>query len=95
MNQKPGSDPPHPVIPGVRNFRSTDREPTTPHCHRSNLWIKIKKRVQALLELRFNLFPRPLNGVHCYMRLVTVGQFQGCILDLGDFAFWQQPQSVH
>ena len=60
----------------------------------SDLWIEIEERVQASLQLGFNLFPRPLNHVHGHMCLVPVCQLEGCILDFSHFAFRQEPESV-
>lgn len=60
----------------------------------SEFRIKVEERVKAALELGFDLLPRALDGVHSDVSLVAVGEFQGCIRDFGDFAFWQEPESV-
>ena len=62
---------------------------------KSDFRIEVEERIQAALELRLNLLARALNGVHGHVRLMAVGQFQGRILDFGNLALGQQPQSVH
>src|ERR1700731_4987365 len=60
----------------------------------SNLGIEIEERVNAHAQLPFDLFARAFQNVHRHVGLVSVGEFEGCILHLGDFTLRQEAQTV-
>ena len=49
---------------------------------RSDLRIKIEKRIQALLELGLDLLPRALQQVHGHVRFVAILQLQRRVANL-------------
>ena len=60
----------------------------------SDLRVKVEEGIQTLLELRLDLLARALQNVHGHVRLVAVGELEGRVVDLGDLALGEQPQSV-
>jgi hypothetical protein len=60
----------------------------------SNLRIEIKKSINAVAQLGFNLFPRAFQNMHCYPRLVPILQLHRSVAYLGDLIGWQQPHPV-
>ncbi len=54
--------------------------------HASNLGIEVKERVQAPLQLGFDLLARALDGVHGHVGLVSIGQLKRCVLNSHHFA---------
>jgi len=60
----------------------------------SDLRVKIKKRIQALLQLGLDLPARTLNYEHCDVCFVSIHEFECCIVDLCHFALGQEPHSV-
>src|SRR5579859_4502956 len=62
--------------------------------HFSYLWVEIEERVNAHAQLPFDLFARAFEDVHGDVRFMSVGEFEGCILHLGDFTLGQEAQTV-
>ena len=60
----------------------------------SDLWIEAEKGVETAFELRLDLFARALNSVHRHVGFVPIRQLEGCVLNLGDLAFGEQPEAV-
>jgi len=60
----------------------------------SDLWVEAEKGVEAALQLGLDLLAGALDGVHGHVGLVPVRQFEGCVLNLGDLAFGEEPEAV-
>jgi hypothetical protein len=60
----------------------------------SDFRIEIEEGIEALLELSFDLFARALEHVHGDVCLVSVGELEGSVIDLDDFALGEEAHSV-
>ena len=60
----------------------------------SDLGIEVEEGVETSLELVFDLLAGALDGVHGDVRLVSIGQLEGCVVDFCDLALGEQPHSV-
>jgi hypothetical protein len=60
----------------------------------SEFRIDIEESVEALLELGFDLFARALKHVHGDVGLVAIGELEGSVVDLDDFALGEEAHSV-
>ena len=60
----------------------------------SNFGIEVEEGVEAALELVFDLLAGALDGVHGNVRLVSIGQLEGCVVDFCDLALGEQTHSV-
>src|SRR3569833_3082804 len=60
----------------------------------SNFRVEIEEGVQALLKLGLDLFARALKDVHGDVRLVAVGELEGCVVDFLYLAFGEEAHSV-
>ena len=67
-----------------KDFRSADSE----------FGVEVEEGVEAALELGFDLFARAIDNVHGDVGFMAVGQFEGCVVDLGDLAFGEEPETV-
>lgn len=70
------------VVPGQAKLRGSDFR------------VEVEECVERPLELRFNFFAGAFDEVHRDVGLVAGGQFEGGVVNFGDFAFGEEPQSV-
>ena len=60
----------------------------------SDIGVEVEEGVEAALELGFDFFAGSVDDVHGDVGFVAGGQLEGGVLDFGDLAFREEPETV-